>query len=276
MSAGEPSAVGGVGPDSPAPYRSTRVARSCGASRASPIDTSSGGPGSVGRRAKPGETGGVGQERASASRSPTRGRRRHLVAAAPSPPGYLGPPLAGQPAQTAGAPRSARPCSRSRASTRSPVSRYADPSSPAAASATNSLERPAAHAGSPRARTRRTARCGVEPVGVARRVERGSPSGRPRWSPGAPSPARRRPASPAGSRAPCMTTAPAATIEPGADVRAVHTMLPMPDQHVVVDPGAVQHHVVADGDPAADDQREARVAVQRASRPARWSPRRSR
>src|SRR3712207_7533101 len=41
-----------------------------------------------------------------------------------------------------------------------------------------------------------------------------------------------------------------------ADVRAVHDHAAHADQDVVVDPRTVQHHPVADGDTATDDQRE--------------------
>ena len=61
-----------------------------------------------------------------------------------------------------------------------------------------------------------------------------------------------------------------------ADVRAVHHDAAHAHQDVVVDPGPVQHHAVADGDALADQQREARRRSAACSRPARWSPRRSR
>ena len=51
----------------------------------------------------------------------------------------------------------------------------------------------------------------------------------------------------------------------GADVRAVHHHAAHADEHLVLDVRAVQHDPVADGDVAADDQREAGVGVQGAA-----------
>ena len=51
----------------------------------------------------------------------------------------------------------------------------------------------------------------------------------------------------------------------GADVRAVHHHAAHADEHLVLDVRAVQHHAVADGDVAADHQREAGIGVQRAA-----------